>query len=244
MFTGHTVPITLGADMELKNAVAVVTGANRGLGRQLAVQLVEQGAKVYAAARRPESIDLPGVTPLHLDVTDEQSIREAAVTASDATLLINNAGISTGATLIGGDLDEVRREMETNFFGPLAATRAFAPVIEGNGGGAVLNVLSALSWFHPAGLGSYAASKAAAWALSDATREELAPRGITVSALHVGYMDTDMAAGVPADQKVAAADVAAQALHGIETGLPEILADETSRYVKQSLSAAPQPNAG
>ncbi|OKK16042.1 short-chain dehydrogenase [Streptomyces sp. CB00455] len=230
--------------MELKNAVAVVTGANRGLGRHLAAQLVEHGAKVYAAARRPETVDLPGVTPLRLDVTDQESIREAARIASDATLLINNAGVSTGATLVGGDLDEVRREMETNFFGPLAATRAFAPVIEGNGGGAVLNVLSALSWFHPAGLGSYAASKAAAWALSDATREELAPRGITVSALHVGYMDTDMAAGVPADQKVAAADVAAQALSGIETGLQEILADETSRYVKQSLSAAPQPNAG
>ncbi|MCK8438635.1 SDR family oxidoreductase [Streptomyces sp. D2-8] len=230
--------------MELKNAVAVVTGANRGLGRHLAAQLVEHGAKVYAAARRPETVDLPGVRPLRLDVTDQESIREAARIASDATLLINNAGVSTGATLVGGDLDEVRREMETNFFGPLVATRAFAPVIEGNGGGAVLNVLSALSWFHPAGLGSYAASKAAAWALSDASREELAPRGITVSALHVGYMDTDMAASVPADQKVAAADVAAQALRGIETGLPEILADETSRYVKQSLSAAPQPNAG
>ncbi|WP_250293657.1 SDR family oxidoreductase [Streptomyces atroolivaceus] len=230
--------------MELKDTVAVVTGANRGLGRHLAAQLAERGAKVYAAARRPETVDLPGVTPLRLDVTDQESIREAARIASDATLLINNAGISTGATLVGGDLDEVRREMETNFFGPLAATRAFAPVIEGNGGGAVLNVLSALSWFHPAGLGSYAASKAAAWALSDATREELAPRGITVSALHVGYMDTDMAAGVPADQKVAAADVAAQALHGIETGLPEILADETSRYVKQSLSAALQQTAG
>ncbi|WP_097868082.1 SDR family oxidoreductase [Streptomyces sp. rh34] len=230
--------------MELKNAVAVVTGANRGLGRHLAAQLVEHGAKVYAAARRPETVDLPGVTPLRLDVTDQESIREAARIASDATLLINNAGVSTGATLVGGDLDEVRREMETNFFGPLAATRAFAPVIEGNGGGAVLNVLSALSWFHPAGLGSYAASKAAAWALSDATREELAPRGITVSALHIGYMDTDMAAAVPADQKVAAADVAAQALYGIATGRPEILADETSRYVKQSLSAAPQPNAG
>ncbi|MFF5504346.1 SDR family oxidoreductase [Streptomyces roseolus] len=230
--------------MELKNAVAVVTGANRGLGRHLAAQLVEHGAKVYAAARRPETVDLPGVRPLRLDVTSQESIREAARIASDATLLINNAGVSTGATLVGGDLDEVRREMETNFFGPLFATRAFAPVIEGNGGGAVLNVLSALSWFHPAGLGSYAASKAAAWALSDASREELAPRGITVSALHVGYMDTDMAAGVPADQKVAAADVAAQALYGIETGLPEILADETSRYVKQSLSAAPQPNAG
>ncbi|WP_055600524.1 SDR family oxidoreductase [Streptomyces aureus] len=230
--------------MELQNAVAVVTGANRGLGRHLAAQLVERGAKVYAAARRPETVDLPGVHPLRLDVTDQESIREAARIASDATLLINNAGVSTGATLVGGDLDEVRREMETNFFGPLVATRAFAPVIEGNGGGAVLNVLSALSWFHPAGLGSYAASKAAAWALSDASREELAPRGITVSALHVGYMDTDMAAGVPADQKVAAADVAAQALYGIETGLPEILADETSRYVKQSLSATPQPTAG
>ncbi|MEV5515688.1 SDR family oxidoreductase [Streptomyces flaveolus] len=230
--------------MELKNAVAVVTGANRGLGRHLAAQLLERGAKVYGAARRPEAVDVPGVIPLRLDVTDEASIQEAARVASDATVLINNAGISTGATLIGGDVAEVRREMETNFFGPLAATRAFAPVIEGNGGGAVLNVLSALSWFHPGGLGSYAASKAAAWALSDATREELAPRGITVSALHVGYMDTDMAAGVPADQKVAAADVAAQALYGIETGLPEILADETSRYVKQSLSAAPQPNAG
>ncbi|WP_411105093.1 SDR family oxidoreductase [Streptomyces sp. cmx-4-9] len=230
--------------MELKNAVAVVTGANRGLGRHLAAQLVERGAKVYAAARRPETVDLPGVTPLRLDVTDQKSVREAARIASDATLLINNAGISTGATLVGGDLDEVHREMETNFFGPLLATRAFAPVIEGNGGGAVLNVLSALSWFHPAGLGSYAASKAAAWALSDASREELAPRGITVSALHVGYMDTDMAAAVPADQKVAAADVAAQALDGIETGLSEILADDTSRYVKQSLSAAPQPNAG
>ncbi|MGC5531290.1 SDR family oxidoreductase [Streptomyces sp. SR-10] len=230
--------------MELKNAVAVVTGANRGLGQHLSAQLVERGAKVYGAARRPETVDVPGVIPLRLDVTDEESIREAARVASDVTLLINNAGISTGATLIGGDVDEVRREMETNFFGPLAATRAFAPVIEGNGGGAVLNVLSALSWFHPAGLGSYAASKAAAWALSGATREELAPRGIAVSALHVGYMDTDMAAGVPAGQKTAAANVAAQALQGIEAGLSEVLADETSRYVKQGLSSVPQPNAG
>ncbi|MFB4285595.1 SDR family oxidoreductase [Nonomuraea sp. MTCD27] len=229
--------------MELKNAVAVVTGANRGLGRHLAAQLAERGAKVYAAARRPQSVDLPGVIPLLLDVTDAESIRTAAGIASDTTLLINNAGISTGATLIAGDVNEVRREMETNFYGPLAATRAFAPVIEGNGGGAILNVLSVLSWLHPAGLGSYAASKAAAWALSDATREELAPRGITVSALHVGYMDTDMAADVPADQKISAADVAAQALSGIETGLPEIVADELTRQVKQGLAAAPRPNA-
>ncbi|MFF8647879.1 SDR family oxidoreductase [Streptomyces griseoluteus] len=229
--------------MELKNAVAVVTGANRGLGRHLVAQLVERGAKVYAAARRPETVDVPGAVPLRLDVTDEASIQEAARVASDTTLLINNAGISTGASLIGGETAEVRREMETNFFGLLAVTRSFVPVIEGNGGGTVLNVLSVLSWLHPAGLGSYAASKAASWALTDAVRDELAPRGITVSALHVGYMDTDMASHVPADQKVAAADVAARALHGIETGRPEILADETSRYVKQSLSAAPRPNA-
>ncbi|MCI4041849.1 SDR family oxidoreductase [Streptomyces sp. TRM75563] len=225
--------------MELKSTVAVVTGANRGLGRHLAAQLVEQGAKVYAAARRPETVDLPGVTPLRLDVTDQESIQEAARIASDATLLINNAGVSTGATLVGGDLGEVRREMETNFFGTLLTTRAFAPVIEGNGGGVVLNVLSALSWFHPAGLGSYAAAKAAAWALSDATREELAPRGIAVSALHVGYMDTDMAAAVPADQKADPVEVAAQALRAIEEGLPEVLADETSRLVKASLSGTP-----
>ncbi|WP_371502894.1 SDR family oxidoreductase [Kitasatospora sp. NBC_00374] len=225
--------------MELKDAVAVVTGANRGLGRHLAAQLVERGAKVYAAARRPETVDIPGAVPLRLDVTDAESIRAAARTATDATLLVNNAGISTGTPLIAGDIDAVRLEMEVNFFGPLAVTRAFTPVIESNGGGAVLNVLSVLSWLHPAGLGGYAAAKAAAWALTGAAREELAPRGITVTALHVGYMDTDMAAGVPADQKADPAEVAAQALSAVEAGLPEILADETARYVKRSLAASP-----
>ncbi|WP_405816037.1 SDR family oxidoreductase [Streptomyces sp. NBC_01390] len=222
--------------MDLKNAVVVVTGANRGLGRHLAAQLVERGAKVYGAARRPETVDLEGVIPLRLDITDEDSIRSAALVAADATLLVNNAGISTATPLIAGGKDAVRLEMETNFFGPLAVTREFAPVIEGNGGGAVLNVLSVLSWLHPADLGSYAAAKAAAWALTNATREELAPRGISVSALHVGYMDTDMAAVIPADQKADPADVAAQALAGLEKGQDEILADDTTRYIKQGLS--------
>ncbi|GFN10130.1 hypothetical protein Smic_86860 [Streptomyces microflavus] len=104
--------------MELKDAVVVVTGANRGLGRHLAAQLLERGAKVYAAARRPESVDLPGAVPLRLDVTDEESIRAAARTASDTTLLVNNAGISTATSLLTGDLDAVRLEMETNFYGP------------------------------------------------------------------------------------------------------------------------------
>jgi NAD(P)-dependent dehydrogenase (short-subunit alcohol dehydrogenase family) len=228
-----------GADIELKDAVAVVTGANRGLGRHLAAQLLQRGAKVYATARRPESVDLAGVIPLRLDVTDEESIRAAVRIASDATLLVNNAGISTGTPLLAGHPDAVRLEMETNFFGPLAVTRAFTPVIEGNGGGAVLNVLSVLSWLHPADLGAYAAAKAAAWALTDAVREEVAPRGITVSALHVGYADTDMASVIPADQKADPADVAAQALDGIEQGLPEILADDVTRLVKQGLALAP-----
>ncbi|MFD6180646.1 SDR family oxidoreductase [Streptomyces goshikiensis] len=225
--------------MELKDAVAVVTGANRGLGRHLAAQLAERGAKVYAAARRPESVDLPGVVPLHLDLDDPRSVREAARTAADATLLVNNAGIMTGTPLVAGDWDAVRLEMETNFFGPLAVTRAFAPVIEANRGGAVLNVLSILSWFHPAGVGAYAAAKAAGWAMTDAIREELAPRGIEVTALHVAYMDTDMAARVPAGQKTDPALVAALALDGLAAGAREVLADDLTRSVRQGLGGAP-----
>ncbi|MFF1496926.1 SDR family oxidoreductase [Streptomyces sp. NPDC058304] len=225
--------------MELKDAVAVVTGANRGLGRHLAAQLVERGAKVYAAARRPESVDLPGVVPLHLDLADPRSVREAARIASDATLLVNNAGIMTGTPLVAGDWDAVRLEMETNFFGPLAATRAFVPVIEGNRGGAVLNVLSVLSWFHPAGVGAYAAAKAAGWAMTDAIREELAPRGIAVTALHVAYMDTDMAARIPAGQKTDPALVAALALDGLAAGEREVLADDLTRSVRQGLGGVP-----
>ena len=183
---------------------------------------------------------MPGVIPLRLDVTDEASIREAARLASDATLLINNAGISTGATLIGGDVAEVRREMETNFFGPLATTRSFAPVIEGNGGGVILNVLSVLSWLHVPTSGAYSAAKAAAWAMTDAVRQELAPRGIHVAALHVGFMDTDMAAFAPDDQKSDPGFVAKLALDGLFAGDPEIVADELSRTVKAELSQPPR----
>ncbi|WP_424215899.1 SDR family oxidoreductase (plasmid) [Streptomyces sp. BI20] len=225
--------------MELHNAVALITGANRGLGRHLALGLLERGAKVYAAARRPETVDLPGAIAVPLDVTDPASVAEAARIAPDTTLLINNAGLSNGAGLLDGDLAAIRAETEVNFFGPLALTRAFAPVIEANGGGAVLNVLSVLSWAHPAPLGSYAASKAAAWALTNAIREELAPRGIAVTALHVGYMDTDMAAHVPADQKSDPAEVAELALRGVAEGRPEVLADDLTRRVKEGLAAAP-----
>src|SRR5438270_437402 len=128
--------------MTTEQITAFVTGANRGLGRRFAEKLVERGAKVYAAARRPETIDVPGAIPVQLDITDPESVARAAAEASDVNVLINNAGVSTGASLLTGPIDDVRLEMETHYFGTLAVTRAFAPIIEDNGGGSMLNVLS------------------------------------------------------------------------------------------------------
>lgn len=222
--------------MTTQQITALVTGANRGLGKRFAEQLVERGAKVYAAARRPETVDVPGVIPVQLDITDPESIAQAAEVAGDVNVLINNAGVSTGASLLTGSLDDVRLEMETHYFGTLSVTRAFAPVIEANGGGSILNVLSVLSWFHPSAIGAYSAAKAAGWAMTDAVREELAPRGVHVASLHVGYMDTDMAERVPAEQKVDPSAVAKLALDGLFAGEPEIIADDLTRAVKAGLS--------
>jgi NAD(P)-dependent dehydrogenase (short-subunit alcohol dehydrogenase family) len=144
--------------------------------------------------------------------------------------------VSTGASLLTGPMDDVRQEMETHYFGTLNVTRAFAPIIEANGGGSILNVLSVLSWLHAPQFGAYSSAKAAAWGMTDAIREELAPRGVHVAALHVGYMDTDMADSVPADQKADPSVVARLALDGVFAGEPEILADELTRTVKAGLS--------
>jgi NAD(P)-dependent dehydrogenase (short-subunit alcohol dehydrogenase family) len=220
----------------MDHITALVTGANRGLGKRLAAELVERGAMVYAAARRPETVDLPGVVAIQLDITDPESVRRAAEAAPDVNVLVNNAGVSTRASLLTGRLEDVRLEMDTHYFGTLIVTRAFAPIIERNGGGAILNVLSVLSWAHPPGSGAYSAAKAAAWAMTDAVREELRPRGIHVAALHVGFMDTEMASFAPADQKSDPAAVARQALDGLFAGEPEILADDLSRSVKAQLS--------
>jgi NAD(P)-dependent dehydrogenase (short-subunit alcohol dehydrogenase family) len=217
---------------------ALVTGANRGLGRQLAAELLARGAKVYAAARRPETVDLPGVVPIQLDITDPASVRAAAAIAGDVTVLVNNAGVSTKAALLTGPIEDIRLEMETHYFGTLNVSREFVPIIEKNGGGAVLNVLSVLAWYHPPTSGAYSAAKAAAWALTDALRTELAPKGIHVSALHVGYMDTDMVSYIPAEQKIDPALVARQAIDGLLGGQAEIIADELSRQVKAGLSTA------
>ncbi len=217
---------------------ALVTGANRGLGRQFTAELLSRGAKVYAAARRPETIDLPGVVPIQLDITDAESVRRAAAAAEDVTVLINNAGVSTESNLLTGAIDDIRLEMETHYFGTLNVTREFVQVIEKNGGGSILNVLSVLSWYHAPSFGAYSAAKAAGWAMTDALRTELAPRGIHVAALHVGFMDTDMASFVPADQKISPAVVAKLAVDGLLSGRPEILADELSRQVKAGLTTA------
>ena len=222
--------------MKSDQITALVTGANRGLGKRFAAQLVERGAKVYAAARRPETIDVSGVEPIELDITDPASVQRAAEVATDVNVLINNAGTSTRAGLLSGSFEDIRLEMETHYFGTLSVIRTFVPIIEANGGGAILNMLSVLSWLHAPGSGAYSAAKAAAWAMTDAIRAELAPRGITVTAVHVGYMDTDMAAFAPADQKTDPAVVARLALDGLFAGEPEVLADELTRETKASLS--------
>jgi NAD(P)-dependent dehydrogenase (short-subunit alcohol dehydrogenase family) len=221
--------------MEINGQTALVTGANRGLGRHLAEQLRNRGATVYAAARNPASVDLDGVTPIALDVTDPASVQAAAAATHGVSILVNNAGSSTGSSLLTGDLSAIHLEMNTHYFGTLAVTRAFAPQLGEHGQGAVLNILSALSWVAFPRSGAYCAAKSAAWALTNALRQELAPSGILVSALHVGYMDTDMAKSVEAP-KSDPADIARIAIDGIEAGQEEILADDTSRAVQARLS--------
>lgn len=221
--------------MQLAGSTAFITGANRGLGRQFAEQLVARGATVYAGARDISSVDVPGVIPVQIDVTDPDSVAAAAAATSGVNVLINNAGSSTGASFLDGSLDDVRREMDTHYFGTLSVTKAFAPQLAANGGGAVLNVLSVLSWFTAPGVSAYSAAKSAEWSLTNALRFELAGQGTAVTGLHVGYMDTDMAAHVDAPKSDPAV-VAALALDALEAGDLEILADDLSRQVQAGLA--------
>ncbi|MFG2356477.1 SDR family oxidoreductase [Streptomyces sp. NPDC048521] len=223
--------------MTVNGSVALVTGGNRGLGDRFVRALLEAGAsKVYAAARDPRKVTVEGAIPIALDITDPAAVRAAAEQAPDVTLLINNAGTSLGSPVLKGDPDTFRKEFDTHVFGTLDVTRAFAPVLARNGGGAILNVLSVLSWLSVPDIAAYCAAKSAAWSITNALRLELAGQGTQVSALHVGYMDTDMAAAVDAP-KTDPAEVARLALEGIDKGLYEIIADDVSRQVKGGLSA-------
>ena len=226
--------------MDIRGAMVLVTGANRGIGAEFVEQLKKRGAaKIYAAARDARAIGTDGVHALELDVTDADQIEAAAAAAGDVDLLINNAGISTGTSLVTGDVAMIRREMETNFYGPLLMTRAFAPVLAANGGGAVLNVISALSWFTAPGAGAYAASKAAAWMLTDSTRLELAAQGTHVVGVHMGLVDTDMVRDLDAP-KLAPSVLANAGLDAVESGAQEVLADDWAKLVKSGLTLDPE----
>jgi NAD(P)-dependent dehydrogenase (short-subunit alcohol dehydrogenase family) len=223
--------------MRIEGSVAVVTGANRGLGQHFAEQLLARGAaKVYAAARNPETITVNGVVPVRVDITDADSIAAASEIASDTTLLINNAGVYSTGGVLETPLETIRSEMETNFFGTLLVTRAFAPHVIANAPGAILNVASVLSWLHPIAFGTYSCAKAALWAQTDVVREELKAHSVSITALHVGFMETDMTTGIDAAKSDPAA-VAADALDGVEAGLVEVLADDLTRSAKRQLSA-------
>jgi NAD(P)-dependent dehydrogenase (short-subunit alcohol dehydrogenase family) len=222
--------------MDISGKIAFVTGANRGLGRQLAAQLRDRGATVYAAARNPATVDLPGVTPVALDITDPASVAAAAAATSGVAILVNNAGSSTGSSLLTGDPADIRLEMDTHFFGTLVVIRAFAPQLAAQENSAVLNILSALSWLTFPGIGAYCAAKSAEWSLTNALRLELAPQGTRVSSLHVGYMDTDMTRDVDAPKSDPAV-IAKLAVDGIAAGDAEIIADEVSRQVQAGLSS-------
>jgi NAD(P)-dependent dehydrogenase (short-subunit alcohol dehydrogenase family) len=228
--------------MNIEGSVALVTGANRGLGKVLAEQLRAKGArKVYAGARDPAKITYAGVTPVKLDVTSAADVAAAAAALGDVNLVINNAGIAPFGTLAGDpSLEAARAVMETNYFAPLRVANAFAPILAKNGGGALVNMLSVLSWITFPSLGAYCASKSAAWALTNALRHELKAQKTLVIGVHAGLIDTDMAAGVDAP-KVSPEQVAAAILEAVASGREEVLSDETSRQVKSALSIEPGP---
>jgi NAD(P)-dependent dehydrogenase (short-subunit alcohol dehydrogenase family) len=233
--------------MKIDNAIALVTGANRGIGLAFTQELLARGArKVYAGARDPATVVQSGVEPIRLDVTRPEQVAAAAARARDVTLVINNAGIGQAGGFLAADSEEVaRRLLETNFYGVLRISKAFAPALAANGGGALLNVLSIAAWINGGQLAAYAATKSAAWSLTNSLRHELAAQRTQVTALHMAFVDTDLVRDIDGP-KTSPQEIVKRALDGLEAGLDEVLADERTRLIKQGLTAArpsylPQP---
>ena len=224
--------------LAISGAHALVTGANRGLGKAFVKQLLDRGAaRVYAAARNPDTIDVDDdrIIPIRLDITNPDDVDAALARCADVTVLINNAGAMLRSPLLAAaDMSAARSEMETNYFGTLAMCRAFAPALARNGGGALVNVLSVASWMASPFNGSYCASKSAEWALTNAIRAELRAAGTLVVAVHAGWIDTDMAADVPED-KISTGAVVTQTLDAVQCGDEEVITDDGTREVKASL---------
>lgn len=222
--------------MKVEGSVAFVTGANRGLGEQFVHALLDAGAsKVYAGARDPAKVTVPGAVPVTVDITDHDSVRAAVDGAQDMTLLINNAGLTTRANVLTSDLESFRTEFETHVIGTLAMSRAAAPVLGRNGGGALVNILSVMSWISITASTGYTAAKSAEWSVTNALRVALAEQGTQVTAVHVSYLATELAAAV-SGPKVDPGLVARATLAGVEAGAHEVLADDVSKRVQAALS--------
>lgn len=220
--------------VNIQGSTVVVTGGQRGLGKSVVAELLRRGAaKVYATARAPRPSDDPRIVSVALDVTDPESVAALADTADDAEIVINNAGTLGAAKLLTSDIEEVRAVFETNYFGALRIAQAFAPILARNGGGALVDIHSVLSWV--GGYGGYGASKAAFWSATNSLRIELEPQGTLVTGVHLGYTDTDMVTGLDVP-KNDPREVARAILDGIERGAAEVLADDLTRNVKAALS--------
>jgi NAD(P)-dependent dehydrogenase (short-subunit alcohol dehydrogenase family) len=222
--------------MNIQDSTVLVTGANRGIGKAFADALLDRGAaKVYAAVRDVATVTDPRLVPIQLDVTDPDRVAAVAGELDDVQGVVNNAGVLHISVPLSASLDTALVELETNYLSLVSMTQAFAPVLDRNGGGAFVNVLSVFSWVATPLLTTYSASKAAAWAFTNAARIELRRQGTHVVGVHPGPVDTDMTAAIDVE-KIPPATVATSALDAVEADQPEAVVDDFSRAIKAGLS--------